>query len=364
MTTIAQSAGERRVLGGVDTHKDVHVAAVIDDLGRILDTAAFAATRDGYRRLLAWLGGFGELVAVGVEGCGSWGAGLSRYLAARGVRVVEVNRPNRQNRRRRGKSDTVDAEAAARAVLAGDATVTPKAGTGPVEALRQLRVARAGAMKARTAAANQLHSLIDTAPERVRAQLRDLTFKKKIAFAARWRPTLTATPDGASRYALASVARRWQALATEIGELGRRIKKILDDVAAPLVAVHGVGYDTAGQLLVTAGDNPDRLRHERSYAALCGSSPVPASSGKTDRHRLNRGGDRHANSALWRIVIVRMTSHQPTKYYIARRTAEGLSKQEIIRCLKRYVARELFPHINNVIAPTVLEPPMNTQRAA
>ena len=364
MTTIAQSAGERRVLGGVDTHKDVHVAAVIDDVGRILDTAAFVSTRDGYRRLLAWLGAFGELVAVGVEGCGSWGAGLSRYLAARGVGVVEVNRPNRQNRRRRGKSDTVDAEAAARAVLAGEATVTPKAGTGPVEALRQLRVARAGAMKARTAAANQLHSLIDTAPERVRAQLRDLTFKKKITLAARWRPTRTATPDGASRYALASVARRWQALATEIGELGRRIRTILDDVAAPLVAVHGVGYDTAGQLLVTAGDNPDRLRHERSYAALCGSSPVQASSGKTDRHRLNRGGDRHANSALWRIVIVRMTSHQPTKDYIARRTAEGLTKQEIIRCLKRYVARELFPHVQKVIAPTVLESPLDTQRAA
>jgi len=160
------------------------------------------------------------------------------------------------------------------------------------------------------------------------------------------------------------VARRWRALALEIAELDRRIKTILDDVAAPLVAVHGVGYDTAGQLLVTAGDNPERLRHERSYAALCSSSPVRASSGKTDRHRLNRGGDRHANSALWRIVIVRITSHQPTKDYIARRTAEGLSKQEIIRCLKRYVARELFPHVQRVIAPTALEPPPNTQRAA
>jgi transposase len=213
----------------------------------------------------------------------------------------------------------VDAEAAARAVLAGDATVIPKAGTGPVEALRQLRVARAGAMKARTAAANQLHSLIDTAPDRVRAQLRDLTFQNKIAVAARWRPTITATPDGASRYALASVARRYRDLAAEITQLDQRIKAILDDVAAPLLAVHGVGYDTAGQLLVTAGDNPERLHHERSYAALCGSSPVQVSSGKTDRHRLNRGGDRHANSALWRIVIVRMTSHQPTKDYITRR---------------------------------------------
>ena len=355
MTTIAQAGVERSVLGGVDTHKEVHVAAVIDDLGRILATAEFPATSNGYRRLFAWLRSFGELVAIGVEGCGSWGAGLARYLSARGAHVVEVNRPNRQHRRRRGKSDPVDAEAAARAVLAGEATVTPKTGTGPVEALRQLRVARAGAMKARTAAANQLHSLIDTAPERVRAQLRDLTFKKKIAVASAWRPTITATPEGASRYALASVARRWRALALEIAELDRRIKTILDDVAAPLNAVHGVGYDTAGQLLVTAGDNPERLRHERSYAALCGSSPVQVSSGKTDRHRLNRGGDRHANSALWRIVIVRMTSHQPTKDYIARRTAQGRSKQEIIRCLKRYIARELFPHINNVITPTAHE---------
>lgn len=342
MTTIAQSGAPRRVLGGVDTHKDVHVAAVIDDVGRILATASFPTTRHGYRQLLVWLRGFGDVVAVGIEGCGSWGAGLARFLTERGVRVIEVNRPNRQNRRRRGKSDTVDAEAAARAVLAGDATVTPKTGTGPIEALRQLRVARAGAMKARTAAANQLHSLIDTAPDPVRVQLRGPTFKKKIALAARWRPRNTTTPEGASRYALASVARRWKDLAVEITELDAHIKTILTDIAAPLLAVHGVGPDTAGQLLVTAGDNPERLHHERSYAALCGSSPVLASSGKTNRHRLNRGGDRHANSALWRIVIVRMTSHQPTKDYIARRTAEGLSKQEIIRCLKRYVAREIY----------------------
>ena len=258
----------------------------------------------------------------------------------------------------------VDAEAAARAVLAGDATVTPKAGTGPIEALRQLRVARAGAMKARTAAANQLHSLIDTAPDKVRAQLRDLTFKQKIALAGNWRPRNATTAEGASRYALCSVARRWQDLAREIAELDTRIKVILTNVAAPLLAVHGVGPDTAGQLLVTAGDNPDRLHHERSYAALCGSSPVLASSGKTNRHRLNRGGDRHANSALWRIVIVRMNSHQPTKDYIARRTAEGLSKQEIIRCLKRYVARELFRHLQHAITDPQHEAPELDQRAA
>jgi transposase len=353
MTTIAHPLIERGVIGGVDTHKDVHVAAVIDDVGRILGTESFPTTRHGYRRLLVWLTGFGELRAVGVEGCGSWGAGLARYLTARHVTVVEVNRPNRQTRRRRGKSDTLDAEAAARAVLAGEATVIPKAGNGPVEALRQLRVARGGAIKARSAAANQLHSLIDTAPDRTRAQLRALSLKKTIAMAARWRPSITTTPEGASRYALASVARRYQHLAGEIAELDTRIAAIIDTVAAPLVALHGVGYDTAGQLLVTAGDNPDRLRHERSYAALCGSSPVQASSGRTHRHRLNRGGDRHANSALWRIVVVRIGTHQPTKDYIARRQAEGLSKQDIIRCLKRYVAREVFPHVQRVIAPTI-----------
>ncbi len=176
-----------QMIGGIDTHKHEHVAAVIDDLGRIQGVASFPTTRHGYRKLLSWMQSHGELFAVGVEGCGSWGAGVARYLAARDVRVIEVNRPNRQNRRRRGKSDTVDAEAAARAVLSGEATVTPKSGDGPVEALRQLRVARNGAMKSRTAAANQLHSLIDTAPDALRERLIGLTLRKKIAVIERWR---------------------------------------------------------------------------------------------------------------------------------------------------------------------------------
>jgi transposase len=354
MTTIAQDE-PRRVTGGVDTHKDIHVAAVLDEIGRLIATASFPATRHGYRRMLRWLRSHGELVSVGVEGCGSWGAGLARFLAERGVTVIEVNRPNRQNRRLRGKSDTVDAEAAARAVLNGQATVTPKAGTGPVEAVRQLRIARSGAMKARTAAANQLHSLCDTAPDQIRAQLAGVTLRKKVALAERWRPGNAMTADVAAKRALMTVARRWRALDEEARELSRHIKAILDDIAAPLLAVPGVGYETAGQLLVTAGDNPERLGHEKSFAALCGSSPVQASSGRTNRHRLNRGGDRHANSALWTIVLVRMGTHAPTKNYVARRTAEGLSKPEIMRCLKRYVARELFPLIQHITAPLALE---------
>ncbi|MEO7573664.1 MAG: IS110 family transposase [Acidimicrobiales bacterium] len=278
------------VIGSVDTHKDVHVAAVkaLDNLGRLLGTESFPTTRPGYRRLFAWLQSHGDLDVVGVEGCGSWGAGLARYLAARGVRVVEVNRPNRQERRRRGKSDVLDAEAAARAALAGQATVTPKAGTGPVEALRQ-RVARSGAIKARTAAANQIHSLCDTAPDAIRAQLTRLTMPKKIARAERWRPGPSMTPENAAKRAIDDEARALQ----------HHTKAILDELAPSLLAVHGVGYDTAAQLLITAGDNPHRLRHERSFAALCGATPVPDSSGRTSgRLRLDRGGDRHANSAL------------------------------------------------------------------
>jgi transposase len=242
------------------------------------------------------------------------------------VRVIEVNRPNRQNRRLRGKSDPVDAEAAARAVLSGQATVAPKAGTGPVEAIRQLRIARSGAMKARTAAANQLHSLCDTAPDALRSQLSGLSLKKKVAIAERWRPGAATTVEAAAKRAMTTVARRWRALDDEAAELDRHIKAILDQVAPALVAVHGVGYETASLLLMTAGDNPHRLANERSFAALCGSSPIQASSGKTNRHRLNRGGDRQANYALWVIVKCRMNSHLPTKTYVARRTAEGLSK--------------------------------------
>ena len=355
MTTIAQPEIPGGVVGGVDTHKDRHVAAVLDHIGRLLGVAEFPATRAGYEQLHAWLASHGEISAVGVEGCGSWGAGLARHLGSVDVVVVEVNRPNRQTRRRRGKSDSLDAEAAARAVLNGDAKATPKSGDGPVEALRQLRVARAGAVKARTAAANQLHSLLDTAPDELRRQLATLTFKEKVALAERFRPGTGCDAAATTRRALRSVARRWRFLDDEAKALREDAKKIIDTVAPDLVARHGVGYETAGQLLVTAGDNPERLRSERSFAALCASTPVQASSGRTNRHRLNRGGDRQANSALWTIVLVRMGTDQRTKAYVEKRTADGLSKREIMRCLKRYIARELYPLIRNITAPQQLD---------
>lgn len=338
-----------RVIGGVDTHKDVHVGAVLDELGRLLGTASFSADTAGYRQLCRWLCGFGEVLAVGVEGTGSWGAGLSRHLRQRGINVVEVNRTNRQTRRRKGKTDTVDAEAAARAVLSGDATVTPKSADGPIEAVRQLRVARAGALKARTAAANQMHSLTDTAPDELRAKLRGLTTFRRARTCARVHVADPITPTGAAKTALRSVATRWLALHAEIRELDKAIKHVLDQIAAPILTRHGVGYETAAALLCAAGDNPERLHTEAGYAALCGSSPVAISSGKTNRHRLNRAGDRQANAALWTIVMVRIRSkHAPTVAYIERRTTDGLSKREAIRCLKRYVAREIYKDIRAI----------------
>jgi transposase len=343
----------QRVIGGVDTHKDVHVAAVLDELGRILATASFPTTTAGYRRLHRWLCGFGEVLAIGVEGTGSWGAGLSRFLRARGLNVVEVNRPNRQIRRRKGKSDTVDAEMAARAVLAGDATVTPKTADGPIEALRQLRLARSGAIKARTAAANQMHSLTDTAPDELRARLRSLTTLQRARLCARCRAGDVLTVTGAAKRALRSVAQRWLALDEEITALTHEIQEVLDVIAAPLLERHGVGYETTTALLCAAGDNPERLSTEAGYAALCGTAPVRVSSGKTNRHRLNRAGDRQANSALWTIVMVRIRSnHEPTITYLNRRTTEGLTKREAIRCLKRYVAREIYNDIRTIIATT------------
>jgi transposase len=340
----------RRVLGGIDTHKDVHVGAVLDEHGRLLDTASFATTALGYRDCYRWLTGFGEVLAVGVEGTGSWGAGLSRFLRARDLNVVEVNRPNRQTRRRKGKTDTVDAEMAARAVLAGDATVTPKAGDGPIEALRQLRLARRGAMKARTAAANQLHSLTDTAPDELRAKLRSLTTLQRATLCARLRPGDLLTPLGAAKRASRSVAARYLMLHEEIRDLDRAIQQLLDTVAAPMLERFGVGYDTTGSLLCAAGDNPERIGTEAGFAALCASNPVPISSGKTKRHRLNRAGDRQANAALWRIIMTRIAAkHPPTVAYIERRTTEGLSQREAIRCLKRYVAREVYNDIRAII---------------
>lgn len=342
---------DRVVIGGVDTHKDVHVAAVIDELGRILETKDFGADAAGYRRLLAWMRKFGDVRTVGVEGTGAYGAGLARFLVGEAVEVVEVNRPNRQMRRQRGKSDTVDAEAAARAALNGEASVVPKAKDNLAESIRVLRVAFTSARNSRTRVANQIRDLITTAPDQLRGTLEPLVTGDRVDRCARFRPGDPADPAEATRHALRMLARRYQHLTEEMAEQSVILDDLTTQANPALRAAKGVGVDVAAILLVAAGDNPERLTTEAAFAALCGVSPIQASSGKTHRHRLNRSGNRQANHALWRIAMVRATCDPRTKRYIERRTAEGKSRREITRCLKRYIAREVFALL---VAPQVV----------
>ena len=303
------------VTGGVDTHRDEHVAAALDGNGGLLGTASFPTTAAGYAALLAWLLSLGQLVAVGVEGTGSYGAALARHLTSQGVKVLEVSRPNRQVRRRYGKSDVVDAIAAARAVLSGEATATPKTHDGPVEALRALKSLQRSANKARTQALNQLSAVLVTAPDELRARLRELPRGELLATCAAFR--IKADDDSLAaitRLTLRELAARIAFLDAQLKSTVARLRRITTELAPDLVAKRGVGPDTASTLLLTAGDNPDRLHSERAFASLVGSSPVPANSGQTqNRYRLNRGGDRQANAALWRIASCASAATNPPR---------------------------------------------------
>ena len=320
--TIAASqrpASASEVILGIDTHLKVHVAVALDGLGRHLGELNVPTTVKGYQKLLHWAEGFGPVYCAGVEGTGSYGAGLARYL-----------------------------KAAARAVLADDTVGEPKSGDGQAEMIRILISARQSAMKARTQAANQLQALLVSAPEDLRHRLRELPTKNLVDTCARLRPG--AGPNDvhtATKFALRSVARRYQLLSEEITELDEQLDRLVADAAPKLTALPGIGTDHAATLLTVAGDNPQRLKSEASFASLCGVSPIEASSGKVVRHRLNRGGDRDANRCLHLICVVRMRHDRRTREYVARRTAEGKSKREIMRCLKRYIAREIY----RVLAP-------------
>ncbi|HEV2126412.1 MAG TPA: IS110 family transposase [Chloroflexota bacterium] len=342
---MAMNTMPRGITAGVDTHLDVHVAAALDPIGGLLGVESFATTPAGYRALLEWLRSFGEVTLAGVDGTGSYGAGLTRLLLSEGVAVVEVDRPNRQVRRRRGKSDPQDAISAARAALSGEADGLPKSRDGAVEAIRTLRLVRSSARKERTRALNQMRSLVSTAPDDLRGELRDLTIFRLVERAAGYRPTDRRSVVGATKFALRMLARRVRSLDAEIAQLDAELQPLVADTAPDLVAQIGVGTDSAGALLVAAGDNPQRLRSEASFAHLCAASPIDASSGKQQRHRVNTGGDRQANAALWRIVLVRLSHDPTTTAYLERRVKEGLTKREAIRCLKRYVARDLYRHL-------------------
>ena len=335
------------VTGGVDTHADVHVAAAIDQNGGLLGVESFPADQAGYESLLGWLVGFGPVIQVGVEGTGSWGVGLARFLADQEIMVVEVDRPNRQTRRKVGKSDPTDAVAAARAALSGVASVTPKSRNGPVEQMRVLMVARRSARQQRVQSLNQLRHLVLTAPEPIRVRFKDRYKTGLVTEAANMRPNRGSDPvTYTTNLVIRNLARRIRGLNNEMRNIDRMLTGLLEQTAPGLFKLHGVGTDTAASLLVTAGDNPARLHSEGSWAHLCGVTPLPANSGKvTTRFRLNRGGDRQANAALYRIVLTRMSSHPETRAYVARRRAEGLNTAEIMRCLKRYVARQTYKHL-------------------
>jgi transposase len=335
----------RAVTGGVDTHADTHMAAALDPVGGLLGVQEFPATAAGYGRLLAWLGGFGAVCLVGIEGTGSYGAGLARHMAAAGVRVVEADRSDRQDRRRAGKSDPLDAVSAARAAQSGRACGAPKGRDGAVEAIRALMVAKRSARAERTQTINQARSLILTGPEDLRARFAGHAAAGLVAGIALLRPRPGDAAGYATRFALRELGRRAEFLDGQIERLDDLIVPLVAARAPGLMALYGVGPETAALLLVAAGDHPERLRSEAAWAHLCAVAPIPASSGKRTRHRLNRGGDRQANHALWRIVITRMSSCPPTRAYVERRSKEGLSKKEIIRCLKRYVAREVYPQL-------------------
>lgn len=344
MRNVKVSSVSRQVVGGVDTHKDLHVAAVVDEQDRILASESFATTRQGYKQMLTWMRSFGEVLRVGIECTGTYGAGLLRYLEQAGIAVLEVTAPDKSDRRKRGKDDTLDAGNAAHAAFAGIRTVTPKKRDGMVESLRVLKVCRKTAIQARRITLQLIQNTIVSAPDELRESLRTLTRMQLIRTLAAWRPDLSSYRQVASAYriALKSLGRRYLELHDEVADLDMMIAALVDDLAPELVSRNAIGYESAAQLLLTAGDNSDRFRSESSFAALCGVSPVQASSGKVTRHRLNRGGDRAANSALHIIAIGRLRTDARTQAYVSRRLAEGHSKLEAIRCLKRYIAREVY----------------------
>jgi transposase len=341
-----QNTDPAEIIIGIDTHKEPHAAVAINGLGARLGAMTLPASSRGYHEMETWAQSLGPVRAFGIEGTGSYGAGLTRFLQGRGHSVIEVNRPNRQIRHQHGKNDPLDAENAARAVLSGQARAAPKSGTSSVEMIRHLKVARDTAVKSRTQAMVTLKTIIVNAPAALRESLDGLTGKMTlIRHLAALRPGAMTSPTASAKATLRALARRWLMLDAEIKSHDADLDALTTACAPTLKEAHGMSTGTAAEMLILVGDNPERIRSEAAFAKLCGACPIPASSGKTSRHRLNRGGHRQANAALYRVVIIRMRSHPPTLDYVRRRTAEGKGKMEIIRCLKRFVAREIFGYL-------------------
>jgi transposase len=327
---------------GVDTHRDEHVLAVVTaPAGAVVAGTAAPAHARGYRELLR----VADRHAAGrrawaIEGTGSYGAGLARFLAGRGEIVLELSRTPRAERRLRGKDDALDAARTARAALAGETLALPRAGERR-EALRLLLVARRSAVDVRREALTQLRAVIVTAPDGLRQELRGLPVGKLLERCSHLRRSSAAADEVATRLVLRSLARRIHAATVEADELERELLTHVRALAPALLDEPGIGPVVAAQLIV-AWSHRGRLRSEACFARLAGVAPVPASSGQTQRHRLSRGGDRQLNRALHTIVLHRRQHDAATKDYIARRVAEGKTKRDATRLLKRYLARHLY----------------------
>jgi transposase len=352
--TATRDGEDHVVVAGADTHADTIHVAVVDRVGRDLGDREFATTPAGYGAALAFVTSFGSVLVLGIEGTSSYGAGLARTARAAGLQVREVIRPERSVRRRQGKSDPIDAYQAARAVLSGRADAAPK--DEAVEALRALNNAHRSAVKARTAAMNQIRQMLITAPVPVREKYRALTDTRLLRSLASCRPAAQEPTARAVLAALKALAQRHQFLTGQADTLKAQLRELTNAANPHLMSLCGVGPSTAAQLLITAGGNPDRLRSEASFAALCGTAPVPASSGKTTRHRLSRGGDRAANWALHTIALVRMSCDPRTRDYVRGQRAHGRGEPEILRLLKRAIAREVFKSLTRgLVAPELAD---------
>lgn len=351
---------EKTVIAGVDTHKDKHVLCLLDGLGRKLFSTSYPSDARGYEQLAEAIGNPDSCLAVGVEGTASFGAGLSAYLVSMGYPVVEVLRPKR-GKRRKGKNDEIDAEIAARNAAAGDGTSVPKSHDGWVEGLRTLMVARNIGIQASTKAMNAVKSLLVTAPENVRAKYRSYNGRALMEKLSRNRTESGDVAANALMAALKSLARTWLELEQKSLDLMGLIGELLSENAPALLEIPGCGAINAADLAIAAGDNPERMKSESAFAALCGASPIEASSGKVIRHRLNRGGNRSANRALHMIVVSRMRHDENTVAYIKRRASEGKTKREAMRCLKRYIAREVYSILLN---PTATKYPKGSELAS
>lgn len=328
-------------VAGIDSHKDTIHIAVITSTGIEVADHEFDTTTAGYRQAVAWLAAHGPITAVGVEGTSSYGVGITATLRRNGITVVEVNRTRPAERRRQGKTDRLDAYRAARSVLSGEATTHPKHDT--IEPLRALVITRRSANKALHACWRQITSVLVNASPRLRDKYRELGRDKLVDQLANTRPDqIKDLHDATSLRALRSLARRHQFLRAELDDLDTQLDEHTTARNPGLRAIHGIGPALAAILLITAGDNPDRLRSQASFAALCGTSPIPVSSGKTQRHRLSRGGDRQANWALHQAIKVRMSRDQRTRDYRDRHLATGKTLAAVYRSLKRALVREVF----------------------